>query len=287
MKTMASLLLLAALGCSGCITIKTAPPVTQPGPGPAQPADPEPNEPDVTYMESQSFQFLTNGRAVFLIENVSSIPIGSPDNWVLFNLTGECSGYDFKAPIAEVAIRGKLGEDCSNPVKGCQPVRPKPCLAKPCRENIGVTVRYTSNLEFDHSLDWSPKGEPESIKVSCGAGMNYHHRLATGPMQSDSVIIVMQWDSNWLTTSVYNASDASPSGDLATGAQPIDVARQPLRRTNSLGFCRVVWKTPWLQKDKPRRGWYWDTFSAWRKGMRGRVLQWQATGTQHPLGACP
>lgn len=246
--------ILAALAAVAAIIIsqvggKDPKPPKDPGPTPTPiPSPTPPPEP----IPSQAI----SGRAVIEFKGLEKIPLAKTlDNIIIGNLTWEMSGKDRSLPILELAVRGTKNE---------------PCLKTPCGDKMGLIVRWSANLKWDSTLDWSDAHDEESAEKSCGEGINYHQRMALGPI-TPSLLVEVIWSSEGLTVKTP-ASTATWN------------LNHPVRSEGVLGFGRFVPGCPWKRGE---RGWLWDTFSSDRFGVTSKVITWESLKTGVPLNPCP
>jgi hypothetical protein len=241
-----------AWGLAGCDTIHIVLPGV-PTPVPSTTPTPAPSAP--TPVPTPEIRQLTSGRAVLEISGLDSLPLSpTRDNLILSTLTWETEGNDRSVPVLELAIRG---------------TSPEPCLsrtpARGCRDAAGLVARYSSNLAFDSTLPWDAEHEKQSAEQACGAGVNYHQRLALGAYGSGGALrVTVEW-----------------TPDSITVRTPADAWTLAPRVAGSVGLGRVVAGAPWPRNEA--RGWLWNGFSA---GRPVRVVQWSGAGSG-PLGACP
>lgn len=140
-------------------------------------------------------------------------------------------------PILELQVMGNtpmpcLVQGCNNGPKSCKPDSSDP-------DWMGLRVRYSANKKNDRNL-------PEN--QHCGAGINYNHRMALGPLDSSGGVRVgVSWDPSGITIETPAETRHLPAGDPESG-----------ERYYSPGFSGVIlgtragigWVPPALSADK-------------------------------------
>jgi hypothetical protein len=214
---------------------RTTPTPRPPTPTPQPTATPEPASP----------QQAVRGSAVIHIRGIDRLPLKRTlDTIAAATLTWELDGADKRLPIAELDIRG---------------TRARPCLQQPCGDDAGLVVRVSANPSYD--------GSQRNEALHCGAGVNYHYRLALGPLGRDGgVDVTVQWDEGGFRA-----------------ATPVDSVYIPAaRRPGSFGFGRFLTGSPFAYG---QRGFSWDTFSIDRYGGDAALVSW--SGQTGRRASCP
>ena len=202
---------------------------------------------------------VNSGKATFRVHDAGRLPLSpTRDNLILFVLTAETDGLDPNQPVLEVAMRG---------------TSPEPCLSRSrghlCGNKAGLVPRWTGNIAWDRTLDWSAEHEDESLAKSCGDSTNYHQRLALGPLELDgSLLVTFEWDHAQLSIST-----------------PVDSWTISSRKPHTARFGRLIVGAPWDRAPASQwRSWLWRPFSA---GVLVDVVSWGAVAPVGTVTRCP
>jgi len=202
---------------------------------------------------------VNSGKAIIRVLHADTLPLGpTNDNLVLFVLTAETDGLDPNQPVLEMAMRG---------------TNPAPCLERRpgnlCGDKAGLVPRWTANIAWDRTLDWSAGHEDESLAKSCGDGVNYHQRLALGPLGPDGELLVqIEWNHAQLSIKT-----------------PVDSVTISSRKVHTARFGRVIVGAPWDRQPASQwRSWLWRPFSA---GALIEIVSWEAVPPIGLVTTCP
>lgn len=234
-------------GCKlGPILQPTPPPIATPSPT----ATPPPTVPLPVLP-------MLNGTVTLRFSNLDQAPLTCRDDvQILATLTGEEVGIDRKQPIVELGLMGNSPTPC--PVQPCnRGNKDIPCDIAP--DLMGLRVRYTANIDHDKDV--------EGEQGHCGSGMNYHRRLALGPLPPGGKLEV--------TVSITDTQ--------LIVATPVDSWSTTLKKPKSMSISRVVLGSPWTRREA--RAWGWDAFSA-HNWARVDSIAWDVTKSGKAL-TCP
>lgn len=224
-----------ATPCDPCPICPPAEPTATPTPGEPTPRPSESPTPPVSAIPYRS------GVARYLLSDVLRPDYASLDYWAVLTMGWSDPGlWRANRPALELSLRGTA---------------PAPCLTSPCGPSaVGLVARWSANVEADNT-------QPDE-DLHCGDGINYHRRLAIGPLgPGDSVVVEVEWEPSRVRV-------CTPVDCWESGRVPPD----------SAGFATWV---PGVPED-------WDYWAreAWSDARLAALIGWTGTPGPDPVG-CP